>query len=68
MELIMKKKKQTLIVKIAAKPRASKLNQMLVCKGHQVHIRSERKLSRDRRRTEVFVSHGSGILFGIPAP
>jgi hypothetical protein len=58
----MKKKKQTLTVKVDTKPRAFELNQTLICKGHQVHIRSERKLSRDCRRAEVFVSHSSGIL------
>ena len=57
----MKKKKQTLTVKVDTKPRAFELNQTLVRKGHQVHVRSERKLSRDRCRTEVFVGHGSGI-------
>ena len=57
----MKKKKQTLTVKVDTKPRAFELNQTLVRKGHQVHARSERKLSRDRRRAEVFVGHGSGI-------
>lgn len=48
------KKSKTVKVPASGKPRAFELNQTLVRKGHQVHVRSERKMSRDRRRTEVF--------------
>jgi hypothetical protein len=60
-----KKKKQTITVKVNAKPRNFEANQFLVQKGHQVHVRSVRKMSRDSRRTEVFYSSSQWGFSGV---